>query len=93
MPLQLRELSDEEVEQLEKKPGASRSAIIEEYKAQVKAVTLGRWVEAPIPADEKRGTIKSRLNRAAEELGLNLNYKRSDRDRLLFQVLPPDKAS
>src|SRR5919202_2782375 len=90
MPISWRKLTDEEIAGLSRKgkPGvlAQRRQLAEEYRTNLQQYGPGDWVEILIPDDEKRETVKQRLNRVAEEVGYRLAYKRSGTDRLLFQV-------
>ncbi len=43
--------------------------------------------------DEKKVTIKNRLKRAAEEMDIMIEFKRSSADSVRFRVCPPESES
>lgn len=92
MPLQLRELTDEEIRKYERTPGGDRAKIAEEYKDTLAGVDVGKWVEVEIPAGDKKLTVKNRLNRAAEELKRRLLYRRTDDSKLVFKIIEAEQA-
>ena len=69
--------------------GAQRRALTEEYRQNLSAYTPGDWVEVALEEGEKRDTVKMRLKRVAEELGMQLAFRRTRGDRLRFQVQAP----
>ena len=91
-PVTWRKLAPEEAEALVKgKPSGERAAIAEEYRTNLATFAVGDFVEITIPEDQKRSTVKNRLNRAASEVGYRLNFRRSDQNHLLFQVMLPEQ--
>ena len=69
--------------------GAERRALTEEYRQNLSAYQPGDWVEVALEEGEKRDTVKMRLKRVAEDLGIRLDFKRTRGERLRFQVQQP----
>lgn len=91
-----RKLADNEVEKLEerrrKRTGPSKRELIrEEYRGYVKSLKPGDWGEIKLGEDDNRNTIRARLHRAAEDVGVELEFKRSRGDVMHFEVKPKQK--
>ena len=92
MPLQLRELTEDEIRKYEKAPGGERARVAEEYRDTLAGIETGKWIEVTVPEGEKKLTVKNRLNRAAGELKRQLLYRRTNDDKLIFQVIEADQT-
>lgn len=87
---QFRQMTDEELAALEpRKPkgvSSQRKNIAEAYRNNLKGYKSGDWIEVTLDPGDKRDTVKNRLKRAADALGLKLDFKRTRGERLRFQI-------
>ena len=87
---QFRRMADEEIAALQpprrKGGGDQRKAIADAYRANLRDYKAGDWVEVNLDAEDKRDTVKARLKRAADTLGIRLDFKRTRGERLRFQI-------
>lgn len=87
---QFTKMTDEEVALLQarrqKAGGDQRKVTAETYRSNLAQFKSGDWVEVTLDAADKRETVKSRLKRAADTLGVQLEFKRTRGDRLRFQI-------
>lgn len=63
-----------------------RQLLREEYRGYLQQLRPGDWGEVRLGPGEKRNTVRARLHRAAEHLGLELEFKRSRGQLLHFEV-------
>ena len=90
--VQLKKLNKEEADALFEKPkrgqGTSeRARIREEYRGYLSQLSVGEGGELVLEEGEKKGTVRSRLNRAARALGIQLEYKRTRDPVVRFRVV------
>ena len=64
-----------------------RERIHHRYCRYLEPYAKGGYVEVTMTTGEKRQTVKNRLVRAAEDLGLTLKFKRT-KGKLRFEVKP-----
>lgn len=92
MPLQVRELTEDEIRKYDKQPGGERARIAEEYRDTLAGIETGKWIEVTVPEGDKKLTVKNRLNRAAGELKRQLLYRRTNDDKLIFQIIDAEQT-
>lgn len=68
-----------------------RAMVRDEYKGYLKNLKTGEGGQLQIENGEKKVTIKNRLKRAAEELDVTLEFKRTGSDMVRFQVVEGGK--
>lgn len=87
---QFNKMTDEQIAEFENRrlKGGSdqRKVVAEQYRNNLGQFKRGDWVEVTLDPGDKRETVKSRLKRAAETLGVDLEFKRTRGDRLRFQL-------
>ncbi len=88
---QMKKLSAEELEAMKMRRQPSprtlaRRKAIEEFKAFLQNLAPGEGGEIVLDPEENRLTVKNRLKKAAEELGLELEFIRK-RGRIVFRVV------
>lgn len=83
---EFRKLSEEELNSLRGPMTGERARIREEYRGYLSGLSVGEGGEMNLAEDEKKVTIKNRLKRAAEELGVKLEFKRSGPDVVRFRI-------
>ena len=66
-------------------PMTKRERIHRRYCRYLEPFAKGAYVEVTMTGGEKRQTVKNRLKRAAEDLGLTLKFKRT-KGKLRFEV-------
>ncbi|MCB0076040.1 MAG: hypothetical protein KDD73_01380 [Anaerolineales bacterium] len=81
-----RKVTAKEMEQTTYGPTGERARIREEYEGYIKSLRGDQGGELKLADDEKKVTIKNRLQRAANDLGVTLNFKRSPKDVVLFTI-------
>lgn len=91
--VRFRKLDPQEIDKLFEKPRQSnvaseRARIKEEYKGYLSQLAIGEGGELILGENERKLTVRNRLNRAAEELGVRLEYKRSRGNVIRFRVVP-----
>ncbi len=67
---------------------SERAKIREEYKGYLSQLAIGEGGELILGEHERKTTVRNRLNRAARELGIRLEYKRSKGNVIRFRVVP-----
>lgn len=86
---EFKKLSKEDVERMQARPAArgpsQRARIRQEYREYLGQFRPEDWVEVTLTEGEKRQTVKNRLNRAAEELGYELRFRRT-RGSIRFEI-------
>ena len=70
-----------------KNNNSKRATIRRRYRRLLQPYAQGGYVKATLNKGENRPTVKNRLARAADELGLSLYFKRT-RGSLRFEVRP-----
>lgn len=81
---QFGKLSAAEVEQLKKRRAPRID--LSEYLHYLDTLKSGEWGYVDIGEGESPRGIKRRLTQAAKEKGVNLRYKRSEANRIIFEV-------
>ena len=90
--VQFRKLDPQEVDMLFERAKrnnamSERARIREEYKGYLSQLAIGEGGELILGEHERKLTVRNRLNRAAKELGLKLEYKRSRGNVIRFRVV------
>jgi hypothetical protein len=87
---EFKKLTNDEVKAIKAKKEAKgpsrRAQVRQQYREYLSQFKPGDWVEVTPGKDEKRQTVKNRLNRAAEDLGYVLRYDRT-RGVIRFEVV------
>ncbi len=87
---QFRRMEEDEVAAMQPRPRKEgsdrRKTIAQNYRASLQSYGPGDWVEVNLDPDDNRDTVKARLKRAADALGLKLMFKRTRGERLRFQI-------
>ena len=86
-----RKLSEEEVQTLMQKKtkgkGPSmREQIRQQYRDYLKELKSGDWAELELQEGEKKLTIRNRLLRAAKDLGVEIEFRRTRGPKIYFQL-------
>lgn len=81
-----KKLSSDELDALRAPVTGERARIREEYRGYLKNLKPGEGGELMLGESEKKITIKNRLKRAAEEMNLKLEFKRSGENSVRFRV-------
>jgi hypothetical protein len=84
---QVRKLSLAEVATLEYKPASQRKLIEEQYDAILSDYDLGDYGEAQLEPEDYRLTVRNRLIAAAKRRGFGINFRRTNRELLRFQII------
>lgn len=83
-----RKLTAEELESYRTPMSGKRAKIRTEYRNYLEQIKLGQGGELILNEGEKKVTIKNRLKRAAKEMNLKIQFKRSSPNTARFIVLP-----
>ena len=71
----------------------SRRSAPPEYLRFLRSLSVGEGGQGTVASEgASRPTIKNRLNRAAEEAGVQLKYRRSDAQTVIFEVVSTEHA-
>jgi hypothetical protein len=81
-----KKLSAEDLAKPRPAEDGERARIREEYKTYLKGLKIEEGGELGLEGDEKKITIKNRIKRAAEDLGITIVFKRSGENSVRFQV-------
>ncbi len=82
-----RKLSAEELESFRAPVTGERARIRAEYRGYLEGITKGEGGELKLQEAEKKVTIKNRLKRAAEEMDIKIEFKRSSANSVRFRLL------
>lgn len=82
-----RKLSAEELESFRAPVTGERARIRAEYRGYLEGITRGEGGELKLQEEEKKVTIKNRLKRAAEEMDIKIEFKRSSANSVRFRLL------
>lgn len=82
-----RKLSAEELESFRAPVTGERARIRAEYRGYLEGITKGEGGELKLQESEKKVTIKNRLKRAAEEMDIKIEFKRSSANSVRFRLL------
>ena len=77
-------LAPEEFKVREKGPG--KHAYLAEYQEYLSTIEVGGGGTLTATAEEKKATIKNRLNYSARTLGMDIHILRADSNSVKFQV-------
>ncbi|MGB0387996.1 MAG: hypothetical protein ACPGWR_24540 [Ardenticatenaceae bacterium] len=86
-----RKLTAEELESFRAPVTGERARIRAEYRGYLEDITGGEGGELKLHESEKKVTIKNRLKRAAEEIDIKIEFKRSSADSVRFRVVGADE--
>lgn len=86
-----RKLTPEELESFKPIVSGERARIRAEYRGYIQAINPGEGGELKLSEDEKKVTIKNRLKRAALELNMVIEFKRSGSDTVRFCIPKKDE--
>jgi len=87
----IRKLTEEEVEKLirpkVKRQGPSQRELIrQQYRGYLEGLKPGEWAALELEEGERKLTVRNRLKRAAQELGVELVFRRSRGPVIYFQI-------
>ncbi|GIW08882.1 MAG: hypothetical protein KatS3mg060_3687 [Dehalococcoidia bacterium] len=74
-------------EAFSKSQGRPRNSYLEEYRGFLADLQPGEGGEITLDPNEKKATIKNRLNHAARVENKRIRYLRTPSDRVRFQVV------
>ena len=77
----VRKLSPDEIQQMNKKFKSLRRAVEEEYDSVINLYDAGDYGIAQLEEDENRVTIRNRLRAAAGRRGLNVEFQRTNNNK------------
>ncbi len=80
-----RTYSPEEVSQTQTRRG--RTVDLTAYIAALRDLTPGQMGEAVLSGEDKKATVKRRLTAAAKKLGMELRYRRSGENKVVYEVI------
>jgi len=66
---------------------AERARIREEYKSYLSQLAVGEGGELILSEGENKTTVRNRLTRAAKELNISLEYKRTRDNAVRFRIV------
>lgn len=75
----------------EKGPG--KHAYLPEYQEYLSSLEVGGGGKLTATPEEKKATIKNRLNYAARTLGMDIRILRADKDSVKFQITTQNVVS
>ena len=81
-----KKLSAEELASFRAPVSGERAKNREEYCGYLKGLRAGEGGELRLVEGEKKTTVKNRIKRAAEDMGINIQFKRSDSESVRFAV-------
>ena len=82
-----RKLTAEELESFRAPVTGERARIRQEYRGYLEGIIQGEGGELKLQESEKKVTIKNRLKRAAEEMNITIEFKRSSADSVRFRII------
>ena len=87
----VRKPTDEEIEKLTRprvaRQGPSQRELIrQQYRQYLQDLQSGDWVAVELEEGERKLTVRNRLKRAAAELGMELEFRRSRGPVIYFRV-------
>jgi hypothetical protein len=85
-----RKLTVDEVQKMKSATGGERARVREEYRGYLEGLNPGEGGELELDEKEKKITIKNRLKRAAEDLGVDLEFRRTGENVVRFLVRTPE---
>lgn len=85
-----KKLTAEELDSFRAPVTGERARIRKQYRSYLQGVKSGEGGELKLEPHEKKVTIKNRLRRAAEEMNIELEFKRSSADSVRFRIPPTD---
>lgn len=86
-------LSAEELESFQPPVTGERARIRAEYREYIQTINPGEGGELQLSADEKKVTIKNRLKRAAAEMNMMIEFKRSSSETVRFCIPKENEES
>lgn len=88
-----RKLTQEDLAAMTMPPSGERARIREEYRGYLSDLALGEGGELTLDEGEKKVTIKNRLKRAAKDLGVGIEFRRSGEDIVRYSTKPLEAAA
>jgi hypothetical protein len=85
-----KKLSAEELATFRAPVSGERARVREEYKSYLKGLKPGEGGELRLVEDEKKTSVKNRIKRAADDMGVEIQFKRSDQDSVRFAIVEPN---
>jgi hypothetical protein len=82
-----RKLEPEEVQALQNKGKGERRLTAELYDSILADYEVGEYGEAVLDEGENRLTVRNRMKAAATRRGIDINFRRTQGDRLRFQIV------
>lgn len=87
MPM-YRKMTKEELDALTMPPSGERARVREEYLGYLADLDLGEGGELQLEPPEKKVTVKNRLKRAAKDLNLSIEFRRSGDNVVRYTIKP-----
>lgn len=81
-----RKLTQEDLAAMTMPPSGERARIREEYRGYLSDLEFGEGGELTLDEGEKKVTIKNRLKRAAKDLGVGIEFRRSSEDVVRYST-------
>lgn len=88
-----RKITVEEMKALTPTVTGERARIREEYRGYLSDLEVGEGGELELGSDEKKVTVKNRLKRAADDLNMSLEFRRSGYDLVRYCIVDPQSAA
>ena len=83
----VRKLSHDEIQQINKRFKSQRRAVVEEYDVVIQQYDAGDYGVAHLDGNENRVTIRNRLRAAAGRRGLHVEFQRTNNNTIRFRVV------
>lgn len=87
-----RKMSKDELDALTMPPSGERARVRDEYRGYLTDLEIGEGGELQLDMDEKKVTVKNRLKRAAKDMNMNIEFRRSGEDIVRFSLKAPEAA-
>lgn len=71
---------------------SSRQANLAPYIDYLSSLTPGEFGRIVLEENDKKPTIKNRLNRASERVGVTIQYRRATANSVVFQIVDQQAA-
>lgn len=81
-----KKLSADELSTFRSPVSGERARVREEYRTFLKGLKPGEGGELRLVEDEKKTSVKNRIKRAAQDMGVDIQFKRSDKDSVRFAL-------
>ena len=84
-----RKMTKDELDALTMPPSGERARVREEYRGYLADLELGEGGELLLDPSEKKVTVKNRLKRAAKDLNLGIEFRRSGDNVVRYSIKAP----